>query len=160
MEKGESLMPLYKYKCTCGFVFEKISDEDIYPCPRCEEFGKRVLTAGRFSFQFVPTGPKPQNTGATSIDHDPDRVIGESAKKNLAEYQGRSDNKRRIIERNKLKAGDYLSREVDDEGNDTGDYFVMEEEERKAAKKARLVHQDAMKQINEHIKKKMPDAKF
>lgn len=124
-----------------------MSDLKQYPCPKCKGLAEKKLSAGRFSFSFVPDGPRPQNTGATSIDHDPDRTLGESAKRNTHEYQIRSDYKKDVIRENGLKAGDYLSREED------GDYFIMTDQERVAAKKARLLNQEATAYINDHIRR-------
>jgi len=74
-------------------------------------------------------------------------VIGRNAQANLREYQKRSDHKRRIIAANDT-TGDHLSRLED------GEYFVMTEQQRRAAKKARLKNQDAVRRITEYRKAK------
>ena len=109
----------------------------------------KTLSAGKFSFNFVPTGPKPQNTGATSIDHNIDRTIGESARLNVKEYSKRTDYKKSVIRQEGLAAGDFLTRQ------DDGSYEVMLDEERRAAKKARILHSEAMKHINQHIRSRL-----
>ena len=74
------------------------------------------------------------------MDHELDVIIGRNAAKNLRVCQDRQDYKRGVIAAHDT-CGDYLSRQID------GDYFVMTDQERVAAKKARLVHQDATKRI-------------
>jgi hypothetical protein len=76
-----------------------------------------------------------------------DVIIGRSARQNLRECQKRQDYKRRVIAANGT-AGDYLSR------LDSGEYFVMTEQQRRAAKKARLYNQEAMKRIVKYRKER------
>jgi len=116
--------------------------KDSLACKRCGKGALRQLSTASFKFAHQPGSPAPQNTGASSVDHDVDVVIGRSAAQNLAEYQKRSDYKRRVIDANQT-TGDNLSR------LDGGEYFVMSETERVAAKKARLANQDAMKRIKD-----------
>lgn len=113
---------------------------EVVACKRCGAKATRQISASSFKFGHQPDGPRPQNTGASSIDHDIDVVIGRSAEQNLRAYQDRQDYKRRVISANET-TGDHLSR-LDD-----GEYFVMSEEQRVAAKKARLMNQDAMHKI-------------
>lgn len=110
------------------------------PCKRCGKDASREVSAANFKFAHRPDGPRPQNTGASSVDHDIDVIIGRSAEQNLREFQKRQDHKRRVIAANDT-TGDHLSR------LDGGDYFVMTEQERVAAKKARLLNQDVMHRI-------------
>lgn len=110
-------------------------------CMRCSGPAERKLGVGSSKFAHRPDGPKPQNTGASSVDHDIDVVIGRDSQMRLAEMQKRQDYKRNVIATNET-SGDNLSRLAD------GDYFVMTEQERIAAKKARLANQDAMKRIS------------
>lgn len=126
-----------------------MSNLEQFACPKCGGLAGKTLTTGRFSFNFVPTGPKPQNTGASTIDHDIDRMIGESARKNTIEYQQRQDYKLGRIHEEKLAAGDFLTRRED------GSYGVMTDQERRAAKTARILHQDVMHHINQHIRSKL-----
>ena len=113
---------------------------DTLGCKRCGKDASRQLSAASFKFAHRPDSPAPQNTGASSVDHDVDVVIGRSAEQNLREFQKRSDYKRRVIAANDT-TGDHLSR------LDGGEYFVMTDQERVAAKKARLANQDAMSRI-------------
>ena len=138
-------MPIFKYHCSsCGLQFGAMQPtqgaKESLPCKRCRSGASRQLSAASFKFAHRPDGPAPQNTGASSVDLDVDVVIGRSAAQNLAEFQRRQDYKRRVISANHT-TGDHLSR-LDD-----GEYFVMSEQERVAAKKARLKNQDAMKKI-------------
>jgi hypothetical protein len=119
--------------------------KDTLSCKRCGKGASRQLSAASFKFSHRPDEPAPQNTGASSVDHDVDVVIGRAAQANLREYQARSDYKRRVIAANNT-TGDNLSRLED------GEYFVMTEQERVAAKKARLKNQEAMQRITEYRK--------
>jgi hypothetical protein len=120
----------------------KTAAKETLPCKKCGETASRQVSAPSFTFAHRPDAPGPQNTGATSVDHDVDVVIGRSAKTNLVEFQKRSDYKRRVISANNT-TGDNLSR-LDD-----GEYFVMTEQERIGAKKARLKNQEAMQRIQQ-----------
>lgn len=145
-------MPIFKYHCeSCGLRFGSLQPaaraKDALACKRCGESAGRKVSASSFKFAHRPDAPGPQNTGASSVDHDADVVIGRSAKANLREYQRRQDHKRRVISANKT-TGDHLSR------LDGGDYFVMTDEQRVAAKKARLQTQEATKMIAEFRKER------
>ena len=145
-------MPIFKYHCpACGLRFGAMQSakapKDTLSCKRCGKGASRQLSAANFKFAHRPDGPAPQNTGASSVDHDVDVVIGRAAQSNLKEYQKRSDYKRRVIAAENT-TGDHLSR-LDD-----GEYFVMTETERVAAKKARLVNQDVMKRIQDYKSRK------
>lgn len=113
---------------------------DKSPCKRCKKPARRLVSASSFKFEHRPDSPAPQNTGASSVDHDVDVVIGRNAEANLREFQKRQDFKRRLIAMHNT-TGDHLSR------LDGGDYFVMTDQERVAAKKARLANQEATKKI-------------
>ncbi len=106
-----------------------------------------MVSAGSFGFSHNPDGPRPQNTGVSSIDHDVDRVVGRDAELRLAEMQKRQDYKREVMDRNNT-VGDYLSRTPD------GDYVVMSDTERVAAKKARLKNQEAMNRISAYLQRR------
>lgn len=138
-------MPIFKYHCqSCGSQFGAMQPtqgaKESLSCRRCGKSASRQLSTASFKFAHRPDSPAPQNTGASSVDHDVDVVIGRSAAQNLAEFQQRQDYKRRVIAANNT-TGDHLSR-LDD-----GEYFVMSEQERVAAKKARLQNQEAMHRI-------------
>jgi len=140
-------VPIFKYHCeSCGLRFGSLQPavgaKDALACKRCGGSAGRKVSASSFKFAHQPDAPGPQNTGATSVDHDVDVVIGRSAKANLREYQRRQDHKRRVISANET-TGDHLSR------LDGGDYFVMTDEQRVAAKKARLQSQEAMRRISD-----------
>jgi hypothetical protein len=107
-------------------------------CKRCGAPSSRQASAGTFKFEHQTSGPQPQNTGASSIDHDVDIVIGRDSRMRLGEMQRRQDYKHRVIEAEGLESGERLSR------LDNGDYFVMTERERKAAKWGRLINQEFM----------------
>jgi len=133
---------MFDYQCpSCGLRFGSMQPagkvRDTIPCKRCGEGADRRIPTPSFKFAHVPDAPRPQNTGASSVDHDVDVVIGRSAEANLREFQRRQDYKRRVISANDT-TGDHLSR------LDSGEYFVMTETERRAAKKARLVNQEVM----------------
>jgi len=145
-------LPIFKYHCSdCGLRFQsmqpKTAAKETLPCKKCRGRASRQVSAANFKFGHRPDAPAPQNTGASSVDHDVDVVIGRSAQANLRVYQDRQDYKRRVIDANNT-TGDHLSR-LDD-----GDYFVMTEQQRIAAKKARLQNQEAMKRITEYRKAK------
>ena len=145
-------MPIFKYFCqNCGLQFGSLQrvgvEKDALPCKRCGEGASRRVSTSSFKFAHRPDAPVPQNTGATSVDHDVDVVIGRSAQQNLREYQKRQDQKRGVITANHT-TGDHLSR------LDNGEYFVMTEQQRVAAKKARLQNQEATRMIAEFRKER------
>lgn len=148
-------MPIFKYHCSnCGLRFGSMQPssgaKSTLPCKKCRESASRQVSASNFKFGHRPDAPGPQNTGATSVDHDLDVVIGRSAKQNLREYQKRQDYKQSVIAANNT-TGDNLSR------IDGGEYFVMSETERVAAKKGRLMNQEAMQKIQEYKAAKAAD---
>lgn len=136
-------MPLFTYECEgCGLRFGAMArnDESDTVCKRCKGNAKKQLSTPAFTFAHRPNAPVPQNTGASMIDHDVDVVIGRAAACNLREFERRQDYKRRLMSRHCVE-GQALSR-LDD-----GDYFVMSDEQRRAAKRARILDQDVMKRI-------------
>lgn len=139
-------MPIFTYQCSaCGLRFGAMQPAEAprqtHPCKRCPQAATRKMGVGSVTFAHVPDAPQPQNTGASSVDHDLDVVIGRSAEENLRAFQARQDYKRSVISANET-SGHYLSR-LDD-----GEYFVLSEQQRVAAKKARLQHQDAVQRID------------
>jgi putative FmdB family regulatory protein len=140
-------VPIFKYHCpSCGLRFGSLQPakgaKDALACKRCGETADRKVSASSFKFAHRPDAPAPQNTGASSVDHDVDVVIGRAAEQNLREYQRRQDYKQRVITANDT-TGDHLSR------LDNGEYFVMTDQQRVAAKKARLQNQEATQRISE-----------
>lgn len=95
----------------------------------------------------MPNGPKPQNTGFSSVDHEVDRIIGRDAELRLREMQKRQDLKRSVIHKNATD-GFHLSRQSD------GDYRVMTDEEKVAAEKGRNLHLQASEKINAYLKRR------
>jgi len=106
-----------------------------------------MITAGNFGFSHRPDGPRPQNTGVSGIDHDVDRIVGRDAELRLQEMQKRQDHKREVIHRHNT-SGDYLTR------LENGDYAVMSEQERVAAKKGRLLNQEALHRISAYLQRR------
>lgn len=148
-------MPIFKYHCSnCGLRFGSMQpisgSKSTLPCKKCGEGASRQISAGNFKFGHEPDAPAPQNTGASSVDHDLDVVIGRSAEANLREFQKRQDYKHGVITANNT-TGDNLSR------LDGGEYFVMTEAERVAAKMARLKNQEAMQRIQDFKAAKAAD---
>ena len=145
-------MPIYRYSCpSCGLRFEKMqsaSARATVACKRCGGAGERIVSAGNFQFAHQPGGLTPTNTGASAVDHDFDVIVGRDSALRLAEMQKRQDYKRGVMRANDLETGHRLSRMPD------GDYFVMTEEERRAAKRARILNQDATQRINEYKARK------
>jgi hypothetical protein len=119
-----------------------MSSLDHVPCKKCGKDAQKVLIShGSVTSGHIPDIPGPQNTGASLVDHEVDWVIATESRMRLKEMQIRSDYKRRKADAAKV-SGHYLSRLSE------GDYFVMTEEERLAAKRARLLHQDAIREMN------------
>jgi hypothetical protein len=102
------------------------------------------MAVGGFKMAARPTGLGPQNTGASSVDHDVDMVVGRDSALRLNEMNKRQEHKKRVMHANHLPDGERLSRLSD------GDYFVMTEEEKVAAKRARKLNQEAQKLIEGH----------
>jgi hypothetical protein len=102
------------------------------------------MAVGGFKMAATPTGLGPQNTGASSVDHDVDVVVGRDSALRLNEMNKRQEHKKRVMHAARLPDGKRLSRLSD------GDYFVMTEEEEVAAKRARKLNQEATKLIEGH----------
>lgn len=107
-------------------------------CRRCGEEATRQLSIGRHSFNFDSDGPRPQNTGVSSIDHDVDMIIGRDSSLRLREMQRRQEHKKEIMRREGV-SGEYLRKTID------GTYEVISEQERRAGKAARIINQEALR---------------
>lgn len=139
-------MPMLLYLCrACGYQFQKLvgdpSPQEV-ACKSSKCSGKawvRPSSGARITTSTMPSGPVPQNTGLSHMDHDVDRVIARDSEWRIQEMMGRQREKMAFMEREKVD-GHHLSRLSD------GDYFVISEEERRAAKKARVLVQTALDQ--------------
>jgi len=147
-------MPAFKYLCPdCGLSFDKIlpSRLEQVSCKRCNRSAQVRLTASKGMFAHTPESPTPQNTGASSVDHDVDLIVARSSQANLREMQARQDYKKRLMHRQGV-SGWHVARtptgEVDDRGRHIDDYWVMSEDEKKLADKARPMAQRAAQQIH------------
>lgn len=134
------------YMCySCGRQFEKIvrGDGENIPCKRCKSLNTEVIPRSKagVSLDHSPSTPTPQTTGASLADHDVDWVVDKNTQRILREMELRQDYKRNVLISEKT-TGFHLSR------LDNGEYFVMNEQERLAAKRARIQHQDVIKAIN------------
>jgi len=122
-------LPLYEYQCECGVRFEKscAKDQRTSPkeCPSCKEKAPWIPSMEVAStFNTKVTGPVPQNTGASEIDHEVDRVVGQHAKEGWAAIDERKAHKEQLAEEAGVDTGS-LSKLPD------GDYMVLPEFERK-----------------------------
>lgn len=145
-------MPIYRYSCpACGLRFEKMQGASARAeaaCKRCGGDAARQVSAGNFKFAHQPGALAPTNTGASSVDHDVDVVIGRDSALRLAEMQKRQDYKRGVVRANQLEDGRRLSRLPD------GDYFVMTPDEEQAAARARDLNGQAMRRIKDFKERK------
>jgi len=99
---------------------------------------------------YIPNGDgtiRPQNTGVSSYDANVDRVIGDHAKGSYEQISKRHERKREVIRDNPGTSGHDLSR------TDTGDYRILNKDERLAAETARNLNAEAMGMIDRHKKK-------
>jgi hypothetical protein len=106
------------------------------------------MSAGNHEFAHQPGALAPTNTGASSVDHDVDVVVGRDSALRLAEMQKRQDHKRGVMRAANLEDGKRLSRLPD------GDYFVMTAKEEKVATGARGLHNEAMRRIKDFKERK------
>lgn len=113
----------------------------MYPCTECGEEAKKLISAANHTFAHQPTGPVPQNTGVSQIDHSFDRTIGRDAEAKWKIIEDRQKYKRRVIDQEGASGHD-LSRTPD------GDYRVMEKWERGMSERARNLHNEALKRID------------
>jgi hypothetical protein len=139
-------VPLQQYKCnSCGFTTKRMVRQGtsaVLSCARCGDTLVIASNMGSFKFAHQPGMPAPTNSGASSVDHDVDVIIGRDSQLRLQEMEKRQDRKRNIMRQNSLTSGHRLSR------MDDGDYFVMSPEEEKAARTARNLNSKAMRLID------------
>lgn len=141
-------MPTYAFQChECGLRFEKLvsikDHKNPQPCIDCGEPADRwVPDSVHGSFQTNVTGPLPQNTGASQVDTDYDRVIGSSSQQGWDVQEKRYKDKMEIIRTEGVEGAD-LSRNPD------GTYHVLDKEERKAYETATKLHRTAQKVLRE-----------
>lgn len=137
-------MPIHEFECECGVQFErfyktvsKVAASE--PCPDCGNTAHRLVSGANHTFAHTPTGPVPQNTGVSSIDHSYDRVIGRDAAAKWRTIEDRKSYKDGIV-RDERKAGkgvenQHLVRTRDG----AGDYRVVKEPERQEINARRQV---------------------
>jgi len=145
-------MPCYEYQCECGVRFEKTTKadkrNDPQPCPACESPAKRVLSADvSHSFNVEVTGPGPQNTGASAVDHDVHRTVGKDAAQKWETIDERKTHKKQVAAEAGRDLGD-LSRTAD------GDYRVLAPGEREKLEGAVRHVAHINKLVQDHRKKK------
>ena len=128
-------MPIHEYECDdCGLRVEELfksTPPATLTCDDCGSVMRRLVSAANHSFAHTPTGPTPQNTGVTGIDHNFDRVIGRDAERRWKAIEERQAHKRSVL-RDAHKGGvaagmEHLVRTR--EG--AGEYRVIGEDERK-----------------------------
>ena len=97
-------MPIYSFQCTCGYRFDKTvprmastAEMPTTPCERCGKDADRRPTSCSFAFAHTPTGPVPQNTGVSGIDHNVDVTIGRDAEAKWKTIEARNAEKDRAI---------------------------------------------------------------
>lgn len=147
-------MPIFEYQCEeCGVQFEKLyksistAPEGRIPCPECGEVAKKLVSAANHSFSHIPTGPFPQNTGVSQIDHNYDRVIGRDAEQKWAAIEKRNAGKDRII-RHEQEAGRGITRDhLVPTAEGPGAYRTVTEPERKSINARRETAVDVRKNI-------------
>jgi putative FmdB family regulatory protein len=136
-------VPIYTFICQdCGIKFESFSKSietanNAAPCPECGKPATKKPSAASHSFAHKPTGPVPQNTGVSQIDHNFDRVIGRDAEEKWKIIEQRNAEKDRLI-RHEREEGRGVGREhLVPTGEAPGTYRVITEGERKAANAGR-----------------------
>lgn len=144
-------MPIYVFLChDCGVQFESFSKsiasaQSAAPCPECGKPAQKRPTAASHTFAHTPTGPVPQNTGVSAIDHNYDRVIGRDAEAKWKIIEQRNAEKNRLI-RHEREAGRAVGREhLVPTGEAPGVYRTITEAERKSVNKRRVQAKEARK---------------
>lgn len=151
--KREPPLPIYNFQCEdCGVRFEKFSKsigsaDNAAPCPECKKPAKKLVTAASHSFAHTPTGPVPQNTGVSQIDHNFDRVIGRDAEAKWKVIEQRNAEKERLI-RHERESGRVINRDhLVPTGEVQGAYRTITETERQATNSSRQKAQKARKAL-------------
>ena len=108
------------------------------PC-ECGETASLMPSAPQFVFESNTQSLAPTNTGASSVDHNFDRIIGAGSRKLWGRIVKRHAHKRKVIRENPGISGFDLSRTPD------GDYRVMKPDERRAAETGRNLHHKAIR---------------
>lgn len=129
-------MPIHKYQCEdCGAAFEefyksisKVPESE--KCPECGVPARRLVSGANHSFAHTPTGPVPQNTGVSSIDHNFDRVIGRDAAAKWRTIEDRKSYKNRILHEERKTGKGVESQHLVRTREGAGDYRVVKEDER------------------------------
>jgi putative FmdB family regulatory protein len=138
-------MPIYEYRCEeCGVQFEELwktvsKAKDVAPCPECGTEAPKIMSPANHQFAHTPSGPVPQNTGVSQIDHSYDRVIGRDAEAKWAKIEERNKVKDGII-RDEANAGRLISRNhLVRTREGAGEYRVVTEPERQEINARRKV---------------------
>lgn len=141
-------MPIYEFQCgECGLKFEEVlsikADTSTHPCADCGRPAPKVLSTFAFNFAYDTNGPGPnQNTGLSSIDTNPDMIIGKDAEKRWAAYEKRQAEKRRVLRDNPDAVKADLKPTAD------GGFAVLKPEERRAVNTARKMGKEASQAIH------------
>lgn len=144
-ELEEVDLPIYNFQCfSCGLQFEEMlsaskRDGEI-PCPECGEKSERQVSAGNFTFKHNPTGPVPQDTGVSSIDHNYDRVIGRDAEQKWKRIEEKRARKLSFIERERRKGLDVKMEHLTSDSE--GGYRTLSEKEIKKVNTDREIVQN------------------
>jgi putative FmdB family regulatory protein len=136
-------MPIYVFQCGCGIRFEASApmkdNQKPQPCPGCGEMAERWVPEDvHGAFDIPVSGPVPQNTGATSVDTDYDRVIGTSAEQGWEVQERRYKEKVEVMRTQGVEGSD-LSRNPD------GSYRVLTPEEKGVFQRGTSLNAEAMK---------------
>ena len=147
-------MPTYSYQCSCGLRFEAHvpmrDHQKPRRCPQCGEDASRwVPDDVHGAFDAEVSGPIPQNTGASSVDTDYDRVIGTSAKQGWKVQERRYREKMEILQSQEGVEGADLSRNPD------GSYRVLDPKERGVFERGSSLHREAMN-LRKRLQKPAP----
>ena len=141
-------MPIYEFLCqNCGIQFEQLfsrpsTADNSAPCPDCGKSAQKQVSTVNHAFAHTPTGPGPQNTGVSQIDHNFDRVIGRDAEQKWAAIEKRQAYKREVLrDAARQGVGAGMQHLVRTRGKDqgAGDYRVITEPERKIVNARRAI---------------------
>ena len=145
LEQEEVELPIYNFQCySCGLQFEEMlrvsqRDKEV-SCPSCGEKVERQVSAGNFTFKHNPTGPVPQDTGVSSIDHNYDRVIGRDAEQKWKRLEEKRSRKLAFIERERRQGRDVRMEHLTSDSE--GGYRTLTEKEIKKVNTDREIVQN------------------